>query len=100
MSQRVGGCACVLGGRRAGIQRLYGGLDVCGGGGSRAFGRPARPSTRAIGKGGRGGKDKVIWYGKGLTFAKHSNAKRDAACGSSALRGIRRGFFERVPSMS
>ena len=42
----------------------------------------------------------MMGYEEGRTLAKHSNAKRDAVCGSSALRGMRRGFLERVPSTS
>ena len=101
-SRKVGGCACALGGH-AGVQRLEGGLDVCGGDGSHVFERHVRPSTRINrerGGGGVKGGYKTIRLGKGRTFAKHSNAKRDAACGSSALSEICRGFLERVPNTS
>ena len=53
-SRKVGGCACALGGR-AGVQRLEGGLDVCGGDGSHVFERHVRPSTGINREGGRGG---------------------------------------------
>jgi hypothetical protein len=102
-SRRVDGCACALGGH-AGAQRLKGGLDVCEGDGSHAFGRPVRPSAQIVedrrGKGGSKEGYEIIGHGKGRTFAKHSNAKRDAACGSSALSGMCRGFLECVPSTS
>ena len=98
-SQRAGGCACVLGGL-VGVRCLYGSPDVCGGDGSHAFGRLVRPSTQVLGKGGAQCGYKVIEYGEERTLAKHSKVKRDAACGSSALSGMRRGFLERVPSMS
>ncbi len=102
----TGGCACVLGAGAGGheVRRLGRGpegvLSACGGDCSHAFGRPARPSARVMGGGGSKGGYNTVGYREGRTFAKHSNAKRDAACGSSALSGMRRGFLERVPSTS
>src|ERR1700761_992791 len=76
-TRRVGACVCVLGGRCAGIQqRLYGSLDVCGGGGSRAFGRPARPSTRGGGEGGVRIEGDKVWKGAYFREALEREARR------------------------